>query len=262
MEFKPKKSLGQNFLIDQNILDVIIQCSQIKENQRILEIGPGTGNLTNKLILSRPKELILIEKDKQLSKLLIDKFKNNIKLYNRDVLKTDFENIVKNKMIFFGNLPYNVSSQILVKFIKNEKLNSICKKMVLMFQKEVAQRILAQTNEKHYGRLSIMCSWRLKMRKIKDVKPGSFYPPPKINSTILLFEPKIEYFSFKNSKNLEKITSTFFSQKRKMIKTPLKHLFLDYKKIANKFDLDLSLRPQNLTPNTYFKICREYEKLN
>tara|TARA_Y100001970_G_scaffold293818_1_gene443483 strand:- start:3235 stop:4032 length:798 start_codon:yes stop_codon:yes gene_type:complete len=262
MLIKPKKSLGQNFLVDNNILNIITDAVKIKKNDIVLEIGPGTGNLTEKLLKKKPKKVILIEKDKYLSSYLKKKFKDRINIINEDILKVDEERLSEEKMIFFGNLPYNISTQILAKWIKKKNLNRICKKFVLTFQKEVADRIIAGINEKEYSRLSILSSWRLNIKKIKDINPSSFFPAPKVKSTILLIEPKVKFYNFKNPKNLEHITNIFFNQKRKMIKKPLKILFKDIEYIKKKLQLNLNLRPQNLDPLTYFKLCEEYERLN
>ena len=130
-----------------------------------------------------------------------------------------------------------------------------------MFQKEVADRIIEKTNKKNYGRLAILTSWRMKVTKISDVSPNSFFPVPKVKSTVLLLEPKNDYFNIKNPKNLEHITNIFFNQRRKMIKKPLKFLFKNYEKVAEELSLDLNLRPQNIPNNTYYKICSYYERL-
>ena len=262
MHLKPKKSLGQNFLIDKNIINLIVEIGEINNNDIVIEVGPGTGNLTEKIILKEPKKLILIEKDKYLAEKLNVKFKKKIKLINKDILQVEENKFSSDRMIFFGNLPYNISSQLLVKWIRNKDLNNICKKMILMFQKEVADRIIAQTNQKDYGRLSILSSWKLDAKRIKDINPGAFYPSPKVKSTILLIKPKSHIFNIKNPKNLEHITNIFFSQKRKMINKPLKILFKDIYKISKKFNLELNKRPQNLSPLDYFNLCKEYENLN
>ena len=262
MLIKPKRSLGQNFLVDNNILNLIADIGEVKNDDIILEVGPGTGNLTEKLLLKNPKKILLVEKDKNLSNNLKLKFDKKIDLINEDILKINEENLSNKKMIFFGNLPYNISTQILVKWIRLKNLNKICKKFILMFQKEVAERIIAQTNQKQYGRLSILSSWKLNVEKIRDINPNSFYPVPKIKSTILLIEPKSKFYKIKNPKNLEYLTSVFFNQKRKMIKKPLKILFKDINYISKKFQLDLNQRPQNLSPLTYFNLCEEYENLN
>ena len=258
---KPKKSLGQNFLIDQNIINIITDVGKIDEKDVVLEVGPGTGNLTEKILTKIPKKLFVIEKDKFLAERLRKKFKEKLIVFNEDVLKIDEKKLSNEPMTVFGNLPYNVSTQILVKWIKLNNLNKTFKKFVLMFQKEVAERIIATTNKKNYGRLAILASWRMNIKKIADVSPNSFYPIPKVKSTILLFEPKIKYFNFKNSKNLEHITNIFFNQRRKMIKRPMKIIFKNFEEMAKTLSLDLTLRPQNLSKLTYYKICSYYEKL-
>ena len=130
-----------------------------------------------------------------------------------------------------------------------------------MFQKEVADRIIARFNEKNYGRLSIFTYWKMDVTKIKDINPKSFYPAPKVESTILLMEPKEKIFKLNNAKNLEYITNVFFNQRRKMIKKPMNLLFKNYETIADKLKLDITSRPQNLSPENYFQICKEYENL-
>jgi len=261
MTIKPKRSLGQNFLIDKNIINLIVDIEKIKKNDVIIEVGPGTGNLTKEILSKKPKKLILIEKDKNLSKELLYKFKDNVSLINEDILKVNEEKLSKEQVIIFGNLPYNISTQILAKWIKLKNLNLICKKLILMFQKEVADRIIADVGFKNYGRLSILSSWRMNIRKIKDVSPASFFPSPKVKSTILLMEPKKKFFKIKEPKNLEFITKVFFNQRRKMIKKPLNLIFNNAYNIANKLNLNLNDRPQNLSPSIYFKICEEYENL-
>ena len=130
-----------------------------------------------------------------------------------------------------------------------------------MFQKEVADRIISPHNSKNYGRLTILSSWKLKVKKICDVKASSFFPKPKIDSSVLLFEPRNKYFKIKNLENLEKITRVFFMHRRKMIKKPYNQLFNGKIEIASKLNINLNSRPQNLDLETYFKLTDEYEKL-
>ena len=129
-----------------------------------------------------------------------------------------------------------------------------------MFQKEVADRIIAQYNSAKYGRLTILANWKLDIKKIVDIKPVSFYPRPKVDSSLLLFSPKKNFLRLKNPLNLEKITRVFFNQRRKMIKKPFNQLF-NNSTISAKLNIDLSLRPQNLNLETYYKLAKEYEKL-
>ena len=261
MKIIPKKSLGQNFLVNNDILNQIVELGEIRSEDIILEVGPGTGNLTEKILKKKPKKLIVVEKDKKLSIFLKKKFNNNIEIINDDILDYNKKIYPNKKIIIFGNLPYNISTQILASWIKLNNLNSFCKKFVLMFQKEVADRILAKCNSKNYGRLAIISSWKMNIKKIIDINPNNFYPPPKIKSSLLVFEPKNNYYKINNPKNLEHITNIFFSQRRKMIKKPLKFLFENFEKVSKDLSLDLNLRPQNLDNVTYYKICSYYEKL-
>ena len=257
---KAKKSLGQNFLIDKNILQKIVNTTGIKD-KNILEIGPGTGNLTSCIIKEEPKKIIVIEKDNNLSENLKQKFDKKLTIINDDVLKIDETTLFKDKVIVFGNLPYNISTEILVKWIINLKNDFWFENLILMFQKEVATRILANYNSADYGRLSILVNWKLKVKKVCDIKPTSFSPKPKIDSSLLIFSPRNNFYKIQNSKNLEKITRIFFNNRRKMIKKPFNQIFNGDKKISEKLKIDLNLRPQNLNFETYYKLTEEFEKL-
>ena len=261
MKIRPKKSLGQNFLSDKNIIKSIVEIGNIKNNNTILEIGPGTGNLTEFILKKKPKNFFVIEKDYNLVKFLYEKFDNKINIINKDVLNFELNAISKEKIIVYGNLPYNISTEILIKWITDNKKFESCKKLILMFQKEVADRVIAKTNSKNYGRLSIISNWRMDVKKEFDINPNCFFPKPKVDSTLLSFEPKKKYFNLKNPNNLEKITRVFFNQRRKMIKNPLKQIFKNPYIILQKLKLDTNLRPQNLSPLNYFEITKEYEDL-
>ena len=259
---KAKKSLGQNFLFDQNIIDKITKISKI-ENKNILEVGAGTGNLTSAILKKNPKKLIVVEKDNLLVNKKKKKFKNKIQIINKDILKIDENSLEKEILTVFGNLPYNISTEILSKWILNINDKKIWfENLILMFQKEVADRIISEFNSKSYGRLSILANWKLDIKKIIDVKPSSFRPRPKIESTILFFKPKKNFLKLKNPKNLEKITRIFFMHRRKMIKKPYHQLFNGNNDIALKLKIDLNLRPQNLNLETYYKLADELEKIN
>ena len=257
---KAKKSLGQNFLVDKNILEKIVSCTKI-ENRTILEVGPGTGNLTSYILKQKPKKVIVIEKDNNLVSKLKDIFKNQISIINKDILEINEYSLSQEKLIVFGNLPYNISTEILSKWIVSLKQSFWFDHLVLMFQKEVADRIISKTNSSNYGRLSILSNWKLKIKKICDIKPSSFSPKPKIESTLLFFTPKNNFYRI-DPKNLENITRTFFNQRRKMLKKPYNIIFNGNLEISKKLKIDLNLRPQNLDFETYYKLTNEYEKLN
>jgi 16S rRNA (adenine1518-N6/adenine1519-N6)-dimethyltransferase len=257
---KTKKSLGQNFLIDREVLEKIVSITDIT-NKEVLEIGPGSGNLTTYILKQKPKKLYAVEKDDDLAILLKEKFDNEVEIINEDILKVSEDEISDQKLSVFGNLPYNISTEILSKWILNIGSNFWFESLVLMFQKEVADRIISEFNNSKYGRLSILSSWKLNVKKIMDIKPQSFSPRPKIDSSLLLFTPKKNFFELNDPRNLEKITRIFFSQRRKMLKKPFNQVFANGKQVAEKFGIDLNLRPQNLEPEIYFKLVKEYEDL-
>ena len=258
---KAKKSLGQNFLIDKNIIQKIINTTKIKD-KIILEIGPGTGNLTSYILKERPKKFFVIEKDNELVTDLENKFSNQLTIINDDVLKIDETRVFKDRLTVFGNLPYNISTEILTKWIINLKENFWFECLVLMFQKEVADRIIAEFNTSNYGRLSIICNWKLNIKKICDIKPSAFSPRPKIDSSLLFFYPKKNFIKIKDPNKLEKITRIFFNQRRKMVKKPFNQLFNGDQKVIDKLNIDLTMRPQNINLDTYYKLACEYEKLS
>jgi len=255
-----KKSLGQNFLTDRNVLEKIVNITSIKD-KTILEVGPGTGNLTSFILKNNPKKLFVVEKDNDLANNLNVNFGGQLTIINDDILNIDENLLSENKVTVFGNLPYNISTEILSKWIINLEENFWFDHLVLMFQKEVAERIISNFNSSTYGRLSILVNWKLNVKKICDIKPESFSPRPKVDSSLLYFTPKKKFYKFKDPKNLEKVTRIFFSQRRKMLKKPFNQLFNGDKKILDKLKINLNLRPQNLDSNTYYKLTSEYEKL-
>tara|TARA_Y100000768_G_scaffold200928_1_gene151079 strand:- start:864 stop:1649 length:786 start_codon:yes stop_codon:yes gene_type:complete len=258
---KAKKSLGQNFLTDKNILEKIVNVTEI-QNKNILEIGPGTGNLTSYILKKNPKKFFVIEKDNDLAINLKNVFKDKLTVINEDVLKIDGGSLTNEKVTVFGNLPYNISTEILSKWIVNSKNNFWFDNLVLMFQKEVADRIISKFNTSTYGRISILSNWKLNVKKIIDIKPESFSPKPKVDSSLLFFTPKKIFQKIKEPKNLEKITRIFFNQRRKMIKKPFNQLFNGDQSIIDKLKINLNLRPQNLDFEMYYKITNEYENLD
>ena len=257
---RAKKSLGQNFLIDRDVLEKIVNVAPIK-NKIVLEIGPGTGNLTSFILKYNPERLFVVEKDNDLAKNLDETFKDQLTIINDDILNINENLLFKKKTTVFGNLPYNISTQILGKWIVDLKDNFWFDHLVLMFQKEVADRIIAQPNTSTYGRLSILSNWKLNVKKICDIKPESFSPRPKIDSSLLYFSPKKEFFKLKNPNNLEKVTRIFFNQRRKMLKKPFNQLFNGDQQILKELEIDLNLRPQNLDFSIYYQLTKAYENL-
>ena len=261
---KAKKSLGQNFLIDNNIINKIIEIGNIDKDKTVMEIGAGYGDLTKKIIAKKPKKIIAIEKDKKLSSFLENRFRNNknVKIVNNDFLNMVEKKSFEQSIIVFGNLPYNISTKILASLIFLQKWPPWYDVLILMFQKEVADRILAKTNTREFSRLSVLANWRLEIKKHFDVSKNCFFPKPKINSTLLSFKPKKEnLFDLKNPKNLEKITRILFSNRRKMINKNFNKIFGRNQSIIKNLSIDLNKRPENLPNDMFYKIAIQYEKL-
>ena len=256
----PKKSLGQNFLIDKNIVKKILALSIIQD-RHIIEIGPGKGALTDEILKKEPASLILIEKDYELSEILKKKYLRNkkIKIFNKDILKFDLENVLKKNSIIIGNLPYNISSQILIKIVKFKKWLPNFLDLIFMFQKEVGDKIIGKYQTSNYGRISIFTHSRLNIINKFTVSPNCFKPKPKVNSMVIHFRPKKMKFKIKNLSSLEKITNIFFSNKRKMINKVIKKL-LTQKQIRSLGDIDLKIRPSEIQEDIYYKITQLSEK--
>ena len=257
-----KKSLGQNFLTDKNIINKITSLVKIKD-KNIIEIGPGNGALTNEIFKRKPKSLILIEKDHNLVRDLKRSFlkEKKVKIFNEDVLQFDIDSICKKNTIIFGNLPYNISSQILVKILKFKNLPTYIGDVILMFQKELGEKIIGKFSTKNYGRLSILTNFRFKIVKNFLVSPFCFFPKPKVMSMVIHFQPKKKSnHKIREIKSLEKITNIIFSNRRKMINKNIKKV-LTSKKIEKIPDLKLNLRPSEIKPEIYYKITELYEKM-
>ena len=256
-----KKSLGQNLLIDKNILNKISDLDSIN-GKVVLEVGPGTGNLTEIILKKNPKKILLVEKDNRFCEILSKKFdlEKNFIIYNEDILKFNFDKNI-NPDIVFGNLPYNISTQILAKFIKFNKWPPCFSKIIFMFQKEVADRILAKPNTKEYGRISVLTNFRLDIVNSFKISRKCFLPVPDVDSKIIIFSPKTKTnYNIKNIKNLEKITEILFSGRRKMINKAFSKIFKDYEKIANALDINLKKRPAELSCHDFYRITEYYEK--
>ena len=212
---KPNKKLGQNFLINKYTINTILEILDIKNNDYVIEIGPGKGALT-KHIINKTKNYVGVEKDKNLCDFLKNKYKNKINIINEDILKTDFNNIFNKKYRIIGNIPYNISTKLITKCVENRKnIYTIH----LMMQKEFTDRIISNYGKKSYGRLSVLSQIFFKIEKYIDIEPSDFYPKPKIYSSFLSLTPikniiinDVELDDFLN------FVKKIFSTRRKKIK--------------------------------------------
>ena len=255
-----EKKYGQNFLINKSIVKEIIEAADIINSDEILEIVPGDGILTKEIINKNPNKFIAIEIDKSLKinlEALFDKKTNHkYEILFKDALQFDETLKFDKNFKIISNLPYNASLPLLIKWINQLNKDSVAKKMILMFQKEVAERILAKINSKKYGRISILSSVFYSIKKITDVDKSNFFPIPKVNSTVLLFDLlKKPMLDISNIEYLQKITLELFNNRRKKLKKKLQKIFSN--EIINKNFLEelFDLRAENLTPNIYCKLA-------
>ncbi len=247
-----KKRLGQNFLNNENILKKIVSISNLK-NKNIIEIGPGKGALTKHIIAQEPKSLFLIEKDKSLKpyleKLIHEQGIQSKIIYN-DVLKVNLSEITPDKKsIIIGNLPYNISTTLIVNLLTI--MNDFAL-MIFMVQSEVANRLCAKVSTKEYGRISVLSQLFCEIEKIFDVGPENFFPKPKVNSTLIRINP-IKKITFKYE-DIDFLLKKAFCFRRKKIRNNLLRYLpkINYFDLEKKFDLDK--RPQDFTPEEYLKI--------
>jgi 16S rRNA (adenine1518-N6/adenine1519-N6)-dimethyltransferase len=254
-----KKKFGQNFLINQTVVKKIIEASNINSNDDILEIGPGDGVLTKEIIKKKPNKFIAVEIDRSLMntlQVLFNKKKNNYELILADALKFDESSKFSNNFKIISNLPYNISLPLLLKWIEQLKKLKYANKMILMFQKEVAERILANKDSKKYGRISILCSSFYNIKKIIDVDKKDFFPIPKVKSTVLSFETlKKSKIDVNSMDFLKKISFKLFNNRRKKLKKKIQSLFSEDVIKQNQLDKLYDLRAENLTVDIFCKLA-------
>jgi 16S rRNA (adenine1518-N6/adenine1519-N6)-dimethyltransferase len=258
---KPKKKLGQNFLHDKNIISSIINNVNVKDED-IIEIGPGPGMLTENILKNKARSLLVIEKDDSFEvnlKKIKNKYKDNFTYLIHDVIDFDFNNLIKKEYKIVSNLPYNISVPFILKMIKIRGVIS-WKDMVLMVQKEVAERITADIGTKNYGRLSIMVNLNNDVKKLLNVKPSSFIPKPKVDSTVIKISPKNKNLNI-NEEIFEKIVKICFSQRRKKIKNNLDQLNTNTSLLLELSNIDPDIRAENINIEGFLRISKNYEKL-
>lgn len=257
-----EKSLGQNFLLDQNITDKIITSSLRAQNAenfggaQVFEVGPGPGGLTRAILKSMPDKLTVIEMDRRcisIMRELQDKTGEVMEIVEGDALKYDFTTTVGKPAHVVSNLPYNVSVPLLLKWLNRI---SDFQSLTLMFQKEVAERILAPTRCKDYGRISVLAQLQAKISKLFDLNPECFVPAPKVWSSVLLFEPLPTPLDREQILKLEKLTAMAFGQRRKMIRQSLKAL-PNLAEACERAQVALTSRPEELTPQQFLRLSEQ-----
>jgi 16S rRNA (adenine1518-N6/adenine1519-N6)-dimethyltransferase len=253
MNIKPKKSLGQHFLHDANVLRNISAAVAAKDDERVIEIGPGEGALTVYL-MNQYKDLLAIEIDDRAVELLAQKFPD-LNVIHKDILKTDWDDILKSdgKNVVVGNIPYYITSPILFKVMD---AGAVFRRAVFLMQKEVAERLVASPGSKAYGILSVQAQLFGKVEYLFTVSRHVFHPKPKVESAVIAFEPFSEELAVPREQ-LKQVVRTAFNQRRKKLSNSLKALQIDPEKI----DFDLNLRPDQIKPTDYLKLTEEVFKL-
>lgn len=256
-----KKSLGQNFLTNPDLLAKIVNCAGDLDDFEILEIGTGPAGLTTAILNKNPKHLITIDLDKRCNAIVENEIKpiyKNIDFIYGDALKIDENELFKSKYKIIANLPYNVGTTLLFKWLENiENIES----MTLLLQKEVVDRIIAKPKTKDYGRLSVLCQYLCEVKKCFDIQPTAFFPPPKVVSSVVFLSPKND-LDFTKVDNLSKLCRIIFSQRRKTILNNLNVEIKDAEKtreILEKCGLNPNARAEELTIEDILELLRYFQ---
>ena len=262
-ELLAKKSLGQNFLLDKNITDKIIRSSLEKQgkdsfaNEMVVEVGPGPGGLTRSILEAEPFQLTVIEMDSRCIQIM-NEIKtitgDKLNIVEGDALQYDFSGMDKTKKCnIVSNLPYNISVPLLIKWLKNmQDFDSL----TLMFQKEVAERIIAEAGNKNYGRLSVLAQITCQIKTLFNINPSCFVPAPKIWSTVLLFRPLQNIPNAQILQKVEKVTEAAFGQRRKMLRQSLKNI-PNITEICQQCAIDMTQRAEDLSPQKYLELAKK-----
>ena len=251
-----RKALGQNFLLDLNLTQKVARTAGSLEGVTVFEVGPGPGGLTRAILALGAKKVIAVERDSRCLPALAeiaDHYPGRLDVIEGDALKTDFAALAANDPVkIIANLPYNVGTQLLVNWLLPPQWPPFWQSMTLMFQKEVGQRIVAQEDDDHYGRLGVLCGWRTQAHMAFDISPQAFTPPPKVTSTVVHLTPKENPIPCAVDK-LERVTQAAFGQRRKMLRQSLKPL--GGEALLLKADIDPQRRAETLSVEEFCRLA-------
>ena len=245
-----KKSLGQNFLLDLNLTSKIARYAGNLEQSDVLEIGPGPGGLTRSLLNEGARKVVAIEKDTRCIAALEEvqtQFTGKLKIVQGDALSTEVRQYLTHPVQIIANLPYNIGTELLVRWLNSTTWPSFWQSMTLMFQKEVANRIVASPGSKAYGRLSVMAQWRCNTKIAFNIPATAFTPPPKVESSIVHFEALKEPRFPAEVNKLEFVVSKAFNQRRKMLRGALKGHFKNVEEGLLAIGVVTTKRAENVT---------------
>ena len=252
-----KKSLGQNFLFDLNLTRKIARAAGANEGGVFYEVGPGPGGLTRALLSEGADKVIAVERDARCLPALEEiarAWPGKLEIHSADAMELDEAAILPSGVRLAANLPYNVGTALLIKWLTAPAWPPLWAGLTLMFQKEVAQRITAQPGGEHYGRLSVLAQWRCTAKILFDVNKGAFVPPPSVTSAIVRLEPRAKVLAPANLADLEKITAAAFGQRRKMLRQSLKSL--GGEALLQKAGIDPTARPEDLRIENFATLAR------
>lgn len=262
-DLRAEKKLGQNFLLDPNVTDKIARLAGDLTGKTVFEIGPGPGGLTRSLLKAGAEKVVAVEFDARAVAALsglTDMAGGRLEVIHGDALQTDLAALApEGGAHIVANLPYNIATPLLVGWLRQIHDDPNCfAGMTLMFQKEVAQRIVAGQGHKAYGRLSVLTQWLCMVRKVYDLPPSAFTPPPKVSSSIVHFAPRKMTHNEPAFATIEQLTADAFGQRRKMLRSSLKH----HLALLEKIGIDPSLRAENLTAKKYIELAKAIDSLS
>lgn len=267
-ELRAKKSFGQNFLLDLNLTGKIARIPGDLSNSIVYEVGPGPGGLTRALLAHGAKRVVAVEMDERCLAPLTDvaaAYGNRLSVELGDALKVEEQTLLKlgndDEARIVSNLPYNVGTLLFIKWLTLENWKPWYRSLTLMFQQEVAERIVAAPGGKAYGRLSVLAQWRGQARIAMRVPAAAFTPPPKVASAIVHFEPTEPIDKRVQLKDLEKVVEKAFGQRRKMLRASLKGLEVPAIGLLEAANLDPTLRAENVTVAQFVELARQYRLL-
>ncbi|MFS8044872.1 16S rRNA (adenine(1518)-N(6)/adenine(1519)-N(6))-dimethyltransferase RsmA [Rhizobium sp. BR 314] len=251
-----RKALGQNFLLDLNLTQKVARTAGSLEGITVFEVGPGPGGLTRAILALGAAKVIAVERDARCLPALAeiaDHYPGRLEVIEGDALKTDFSALAPQGPVkIIANLPYNVGTQLLVNWLLPTQWPPFWQSLTLMFQKEVSQRIVAQEDDNHYGRLGVLCGWRTQAQMAFDISPQAFTPPPKVTSTVVHLTPKEHPIPCAVEK-LEAVTQAAFGQRRKMLRQSLKPI--GGEALLLKADIDPQRRAETLSVEEFCRLA-------
>lgn len=254
-----KKSLGQNFLLDLNLTSKIARQAGDLTQCDVLEIGPGPGGLTRGLLHEGARRVLAIERDQRLTPALEqikDHYDGRLDVIFGDALEVDVTQHLQGPVKVVANLPYNVGTELLVRWLTPENWPPYWDSLTLMFQKEVAQRIVAQPKTKAYGRLALLAQWRCDAKMVMEISPQAFTPPPKVTSAVVHIERLSEPRFPADAKVLERVVATAFNQRRKMLRASLKSLSPNIEEILNSVGIIPTQRAEEINLEQFCALAR------